>query len=84
MNILLLFSFIRGSAIVFMFYLFLLFQSKGYTRGVTKPQFARMLHFLSINVQPQDLAVSYSILSPSPPHFSPDPLLFSYVVIYRI
>ncbi|KAL9961377.1 hypothetical protein ACROYT_G030301 [Oculina patagonica] len=32
-------------------------RSKGYTRGVTKPQFARMLHFLSINVQPQDLAL---------------------------
>ncbi|XP_073251609.1 uncharacterized protein [Porites lutea] len=32
-------------------------RSKGYTRGVTKTQFARMLHFLSINVQPQDLAL---------------------------
>lgn len=32
-------------------------RSKGYTRGVTKTQFSRMLHFLSINVQPQDLAL---------------------------
>lgn len=32
-------------------------RSKGYTRGVTKPQFARMLHFLSITVRPQDLAL---------------------------
>ena len=68
MNSLLLFSFIRGGEVVFIFYRFLLFQSKGYTRGVTKPQFARMLHFLSINVQPQDLAVSQRIFSPSPPH----------------
>ena len=49
-------------AVIFTSFSFLSFslQSKGYTRGVTKPQFARMLHFLSITVQPQDLAVSHS------------------------
>ena len=48
-------------AVIFTSFSFLSFslQSKGYTRGVTKPQFARMLHFLSITVQPQDLAVSH-------------------------
>ena len=30
-------------------------QGKGYTRGVTKPQFGRLLHFLSIQVSPEDL-----------------------------
>ena len=30
-------------------------QGKGYTRGVTKPQFERVLHFLSIQVSPEDL-----------------------------
>lgn len=34
-------------------------RSKGYTRGVTKPQFSRMLHFLSLNIQPQDLALLF-------------------------
>ena len=35
-------------------------QSKGYSRGVTKTQFARMLHFLSLELQPQELEVRYS------------------------
>ena len=28
---------------------------KGYTRGVTKPQFERLLHFLSLKLPPNDL-----------------------------
>ena len=30
-------------------------QGKGYTRGVTKPQFSRLLHFLSLQVSAEDL-----------------------------
>jgi len=30
-------------------------RSTGYTRGVTKPQFSRMLHFLSLNLQPKQM-----------------------------
>ncbi|KXJ27651.1 hypothetical protein AC249_AIPGENE16872 [Exaiptasia diaphana] len=30
-------------------------RSKGYTRGVTKTQFARLLHFLSLDLQPREL-----------------------------
>ena len=35
-----------------------LLQGKGYTRGVTKPQFERLLHFQSLQVTPQELEVS--------------------------
>lgn len=63
-------------AVIFTSFSFLSFslQSKGYTRGVTKPQFARMLHFLSITVQPQDLAVSHSFPFC---HIIPQIILFS-------
>jgi Ca2+-binding EF-hand superfamily protein len=30
-------------------------RGKGYTRGVTKPQFGRLLHFISLQVPPEDL-----------------------------
>ena len=30
-------------------------QGKGYTRGVTKPQFSRLLHFMSLQVSAEDL-----------------------------
>ena len=39
------------------FYIFYL-QSKAYTRGITKPQFERMLHVLSLNLQANELVVS--------------------------
>ncbi|EDO33216.1 predicted protein [Nematostella vectensis] len=32
-------------------------RSKGYTRGITKTQFARMLHFLTLDLQPLELAL---------------------------
>ena len=33
-------------------------QGKGYTRGVTKPQFERLMHFLSLKVTPEEMKVS--------------------------
>lgn len=37
----------------------MLLQGKGYTRGVTKPQFERLLHFLSISVSAEELKVCH-------------------------
>lgn len=51
-------SFFLVHMLIIFFRFCFLSKSKGYTRGVTKPQFSRMLHFLSLNIQPQDLAVS--------------------------
>jgi len=36
----------------------LIVQGKGYTRGVTKPQFERLLAFLSLSLTPEELKVS--------------------------
>ena len=33
-------------------------QGKGYTRGVTKPQFERVLHFACLSVTPEEMNVS--------------------------
>ena len=32
-------------------------QGKGYTRGVTKPQFERVLHFACLSVTPEEMNV---------------------------
>lgn len=32
-------------------------QSKGYTRGVTKPQFKRVLDYVGLSLTPQELQV---------------------------